>query len=162
EPQSSGTAAKAEASAARVEAQIKEIVELASPGFGDRFIALFKKGWSSREDAAQYVWRRNLIIAWLADFAAASRERHMEKARQQKLDPKYHRDRQMVDKYLRMKPSWGDSDTKLKAFIGDCHGLKPSAAVEAINRGLQDQGLSPQSPERRDGEQRRRAAPSKS
>src|SRR5262249_23538444 len=94
----------------------------------------------------QYVWRRNLIIAWLADFAAASRERHMKKARQQKLDPKYHRDRQMVAKYLRMKPSWGGTDTELKAAIGKKYGLKKSAAVEAINRGRQDRGPKPAKP----------------
>ena len=38
-------AAKAEARPA-IEAQIKEIYELASPGFGDRFIDLFRKGGS--------------------------------------------------------------------------------------------------------------------
>jgi hypothetical protein len=138
-------AAKAEASA-KIEVQIKEIVELASPGFGPRFIDLFRKQWSSRQDANEYIYRRNLIIAWFGDYAAVRRKPHMEKARQQKLDRNAHRKRQMVDEYLRMKPSWDDSDTKLKAYIGKKYGLKRSAAIEAINRGLQDRGLKPAKP----------------
>ena len=73
EVQSPEAAAKAEASA-KVEAQIKEICELASPGFGNRFIDLFRKQWSSREDANEYVYRQNLILVWLDEFSAVRRK----------------------------------------------------------------------------------------
>jgi hypothetical protein len=78
-------AAKAEASAARVEAQIKEICDLVSPGFGDRFIDLFRNQWRSREDANEYLLQRNRILVWLDEFAAARRKPYIEKARQEKL-----------------------------------------------------------------------------
>jgi hypothetical protein len=85
--------AKAEARPA-IEEQIKEVVELASPSFGDRFIDLFRKQWSSREDANEYVYRRNLILEWLAEFAAVKRKPYAEKARQNKADSKSERNRQ--------------------------------------------------------------------
>jgi hypothetical protein len=119
EPQSTGAAAKAEASAARVEAQIKEICELASPGSGEGFILLFSKAWRSREDANRYLEQRNHMLVWLGEFAAAKRKPHIEKARQQKVDSKAHRNRQMVAKYIRReKLSPGVSATELKAEIG--------------------------------------------
>jgi hypothetical protein len=137
-------AAKAEARPA-IEAQIKEIYELASPGFGGRFILRFRNQRRSREDAIAYVDDRNRILAWLLDFAAAKRKPYIEKARQEKADTKAHRNRQMVDEYLRMKPSWDDSDTELKASIGRHQDppLKRSAAIVVINRGLRDRGLKP-------------------
>ena len=75
EPQSTGAAAKAGASAARVEAQIKEICELASPGFGEPFILLFRNQRRSREDAIKYVDARNRVLVWLGEYAAAKRRR---------------------------------------------------------------------------------------
>ena len=62
QPQSTGAAAKAEASVARVEAQIKEICDLVSPGFGERFILLFRNQRRSRQDAIEYRDQRNLIL----------------------------------------------------------------------------------------------------
>jgi hypothetical protein len=135
--------AKAEARPA-IEEQIKEVVELASPGFGDRFIDLFRKQWSSREDANEYVYRRNLILEWLAGFAAVERKRYAEKARQDKTDSKALRNRQMVEEFLRRRGS--DSDTALKAKIGEKHNLKQSAAIEAIDRELEKRGLKSAKP----------------
>ena len=144
DPQSSEATTKAEASA-KNEAQIKEIVELVSPGFGNPFIDLFRKAWSSPEDAKEYVWRQNLIVTALLDFAAVKRKPHVEKARQQKVDQKVHRNKKMVDEYLRIKPSWDDSATKLMADIGRRQDppLSRSAAVAVINRELQDRGFKP-------------------
>jgi hypothetical protein len=141
------SAAKAEASV-KVEAQIKEICELASPGFGNRFIDLFRKQWSSPEDAKEYLYRRNQIVVWLGEFAAVKRKPHIDKARQQKIDQKAHRNRKMRDEYRRMKPSWDGSDTELKTLIGRHQNppLKRSAANEVINRELQDRGPKPAKP----------------
>jgi hypothetical protein len=135
--------AKAEARPA-IEEQLKEVVELASPSFGDRFIDLFRKQWSSREDANEYVYRRNLILEWLAEFAAVKRKPYAEKARQNKADSKAERNRQMVEKFLRRRGS--DSDTALKVAIGKSHHLKQSAAIAAINQELEKRGLKSAKP----------------
>jgi hypothetical protein len=137
-------AAKAEASdAARVEAQIKEICDLVSPGFGDRFIDLFRNQWRSREDANEYLLQRNRILVWLDEFAAARRKPYIEKARQEKVDRNAIRNKQMLDEYLRAKPS---CDTKLMATIGERRRVKRTAAIEIINRGLEERGLRPAKP----------------
>ena len=136
-------AAKAEARPA-IEEQIKEVVELASPGFGARFIDLFRKQWSSGEDANEYVYRRNLILEWLAGFAAVKRKPYAEKARRDKADSKAERNRQMVTEFLRRRES--DHDTALKIAIGERHGLKRSAAIEAIDRELEKRGLKSAKP----------------
>jgi hypothetical protein len=146
EPQSTGAAAKAEASAARVEAQIKEICGLVSPGFGERFILLFGKQWRSREDANEYLLQRNRILVWLDEFAAAKRKPYIEKARQEKVDRNAIRNKQMLEEYLRTKPSWDDGDTKLMATIGERRRVKRTAAIEIINRGLEERGLRPAKP----------------
>ena len=91
-------AAKAEARPA-IEEQIKEVVELASPGFGARFIDLFRKQWSSRQDAIEYRNQRNLIRVWLDEFTAARRKPYAEKARRDKADSKAERNRQMVTEF---------------------------------------------------------------
>ena len=146
-PQSPEAAAKAEASAARVEAQIKAICELASPGFGDRFIDLFRNQWRSRDHANEYVYRRNLILEWLGEFAAAKRKPYIEKARQVSVFSKGIRNRQMVEEFRRQKKlSPDDSDTKLKTNIGRRHGVKRSASIEVIDRGLEDRGLKSAKP----------------
>ena len=136
-------AAKAEAST-KVEAQIKEICELASPGFGNRFIDLFRKQWSSREDANEYVYRRNLILVWLDEFSAVKRKPYAEKARQDKADSKARRNKQMVEEFLRREGS--DSDSALKAEIGEKHNLKRSTAFEVIDRELEKRGLKSAKP----------------
>lgn len=142
-------AAKAEASPA-IEAQIKEIYELASPGFGDRFIDLFRKRWESREDANQYLLQQNRTLAWLVDYPAVKQKPHMEKARQQKVDSEAMgiriRNKKMVEEYLRMKSSWDDGDTKLMVHIGGHHRVKRTTAIEVIKLGLVDRGLKPAKP----------------
>jgi len=136
-------AAKAEARPA-IEEQIKEVVELASPGFGARFIDLFRKQWSSRQDAIEYRNQRNLIRVWLDEFTAARRKPYAEKARRDKADSKAERNRQMVTEFLRRRES--DHDTALKIAIGERHGLKRSAAIEAIDRELEKRGLKSAKP----------------
>jgi hypothetical protein len=138
-PQSTGAAAKAEASAARIEAQIKEIFDLMSPGFGEHFIRLFRNQWRSREDAGAYREQRNYILVWLGEFAAAKRKRDIVEVRQVSAVFKANRNRQMAKEFIRKKNlSTGLSDTKLMAAIGKNQDkpLGRSASIEAINRGL--------------------------
>jgi hypothetical protein len=141
-------AAKAEASG-KVEAQIKAICELASPGFGNRFIDLFRKQWGSPEDAKEYLYRRNQILVWLGEFAAAKRKRDIEKVKELSAIFKANRDRRMVEEFRqkRASPSYQHlSDSDLKAKIGKdlklpFKPLKRSAAIEAIDRQLNSQKL---------------------
>jgi hypothetical protein len=130
-------AAKVEARPA-IEEQIKEVIELASPGFGGRFIDLFRKQWSSSDDAREYIYRRNLILEWLNKYAAVKRKPYTEKARQHKADSKALRNRQRAKEFLRRKGS--DSDSALKAEIGRKYDLKRSASIEAIDRELEKRG----------------------
>jgi hypothetical protein len=130
-------AAKVEARPA-IEEQIKEVIELASPGFGGRFIDLFRKQWSSSDDAREYIYRRNLILEWLNEYAAVKRKPYTEKARQDKADSKAQRNMQMAKEFLRRKGS--DSDSALKAEIGRKHELKRSASIKAIDRELEERG----------------------
>lgn len=132
-------AAKAEASA-KVETQIKAICELASPGFGDRFVDLFRKQWASREDANEYLLQRNRILVWLGEFAAAKRKPNMEKARRDNVDFKADRNKKMVEEFLRRRGS-SNSDSALAAEIGERRGVGRSASIEIIKRGLEDRGL---------------------
>ena len=137
QPQSTGAAAKAEASVARVEAQIKEICDLVSPGFGERFILLFRNQRRSRQDAIEYRDQRNLILVWLGEFAAAKRKRDIVEVRQLSAVSTANRDRRMAQEFLRKRGS-STSDSALKAEIGERHDLGRSASIEAINRGLKD------------------------
>jgi hypothetical protein len=106
EAQSTEAAAKAKASIAMVEAQIKEIYELASPGFGDRFIVRFRNQRRSREDAIAYVDDRNRILVWLGEFSAGKRRRTLEeKSRPQRAAFIENRDRQMAREFLRKRNS---------------------------------------------------------
>jgi hypothetical protein len=123
-----------------IEEQIKEVIELASPGFGGRFVDLFRKQWSSSGDAREYIYWRNLILEWLNEYAAVKRKPYTEKARRYKADTKVQRNRQMANEFLRRKGS--DSDSALKAEIGSKHELKRSASIKAINRELEKRGLA--------------------
>jgi hypothetical protein len=95
-------AAKAEAHSA-IEEQIKEVVELASPGFGGRFIDLFRKQWSSPDDAREYVYRRNLILVWLDDLVAEQRKRDIVERGQISAIRRANRDKQMAVDFNRKK-----------------------------------------------------------
>jgi hypothetical protein len=134
QPQSTGAAAKAEASVARVEAQIKDICELVSPGSGERFILLFRNQWRSQQDATEYLDQRNRILVWLGEFAAAKRKRDILDVRQGSAVFTANRDRRM----LLRKTGSSTSVSALKAKIGERYGLRRSASIEAINRGLRD------------------------
>jgi hypothetical protein len=138
QPQSTGAAAKAEASAARVEAQIKEICDLVSPGFGERFILLFRNQRRSRQDAIEYRDQRNLILVWLGEFAAAKRKRDIVEVGQLSAISRANRDRRMAQEFLREKGGPSTSESALKAEIGERYDLGRSAAIEAVNRGLKD------------------------
>jgi hypothetical protein len=135
EPQSTGAAAMAEASAARVEAQIKEICDLVSPGFGEHFILLFRNQRRSQADAIEYRDARNLILVWLDDFSAGKRRRVIKEVRQLGADFISNRDRRMAQEFLRKSGS-STSNSALKAKIGERYDLGRSASIEAINRGL--------------------------
>jgi len=138
EAESTEAAAKAEAQIAKVEAQIKEIYDLMSPGFGERFILLFRKQRCSPEDAAAYLEQRNHILVWLGESSAAKRRREIVEARQVSAASRANRDRRWAEEFIRKKNlSTGLSDTELMAGIGKSHGLKSqSAAIEAVKRGL--------------------------
>jgi hypothetical protein len=147
----------AEASIARVEAQIKEICDQVSPGpslgppsmgssSGERFIHLFRNQWRSSGAAVEYSGQRDRILVWLDESAAEKRKPYAEKARQGKADKKAHRNRRMVDEHHRMEPSWDDSDTALMVSIGKRYGVKRTTAIEVITRGREARGQKPAKP----------------
>jgi hypothetical protein len=139
EPQTTGVApAKAEARAATVEAQIKEICDLASsgePGFSKRFMLRLRSRWRSSQNFIDYVHERNGLLVRLGEVSAEKHKRVLGESRRLHAVFIVSRDRQMAEEFLR-KRNTSQSDSALKAEIGERRDLGRSASIKAVNRGL--------------------------
>jgi hypothetical protein len=137
EHQTTEEAAAAEARIVKAEARIKAICNLANrPGFSERFIGVLRNRSRSSAAMVEYVQERNSLLLWLRGAFPAAEE-----GRRQRAIFTSNRDRQMAEEYRqkRESPSYKNKrDSVLKADIGKDprFGLKRSASIEAIKRGL--------------------------
>jgi hypothetical protein len=135
-------AAKAEAMAAKAEAHIKDICNLANfaadPGFDERFIHRLRKRFRSSGDALDYHMDRDRLLVRLGEISAEKQKQAPEEFRRQRAALRSDRDEQMAEEYLRKRKSSNLSASDLKAEIGRSpkYRLKRSASIAAVNRGL--------------------------
>jgi hypothetical protein len=107
--------------------------------FGEHFIRLLRKRWRSSQDFFDYFHEHNGLLVRLGEISAEKRKRILEDARWQRAARNVNRDRQIVQEYVQERKLRSDkdiSDSALKAEIGERHGVKRSASIEIINRGL--------------------------
>jgi hypothetical protein len=91
----------------------------------------------SSGDFLDYSLTRNRLLADLAKNAAMKQKNNLENTNISRQQSNSKRDVQMAQEYQRKKSSSQLSVTALKANIGKKHDLKRTAAIEAINRGLE-------------------------
>lgn len=131
----------AEEATAAVETRMKEIVaELFpdDPSSGERYFAAFKKRQRSSADFVEYCVQQDHLWAAIARVSAQKHRANLEKISgdRDQLDDKSIRNMAMAREFLRRKRNFQGSASSLQEKIGREKGLKRSAAIEAINRGL--------------------------